>query len=251
MCAVKVYRISITWIDFSFSMSKLHILSAVILQFQTLVSVSENAARGKPTWQSSTLSGHSPWGESPSAVDGNADPIYYHHSCTHTELDRRSPWWAVDLGQPFDVQRVVVTNRGDCCGSYRRFICLINSRNWLVHNNRCRWPLGGPNWGRYWHRRTFVVWLRAVSATAVDIIIIAACLVSWCRLSVIRLDRSAMHFLFYFDDLRPETEMPFNVNIENRIRNQSGSCDVRAVATLLCSWPRCSIVRWLQITICL
>ena len=36
--------------------------------------------------------------------------------CAQTEYDHGS-WWMVDLGGRFSVQKVVITNRGDCnCG---------------------------------------------------------------------------------------------------------------------------------------
>ena len=77
----------------------------------------ENLALGKPAFQSSLhYSGY------PSkAVDGdreddlgayNFNPL----TCSHTENDHESPWWAVDLGGPVIVTQVVIVNRGDCCG---------------------------------------------------------------------------------------------------------------------------------------
>jgi hypothetical protein len=45
--------------------------------------------------------GHTSWGQA---------------SCTHTAF-AQNPWWKVDLGKATAVEQVIVTNRGDCCGS--------------------------------------------------------------------------------------------------------------------------------------
>jgi len=66
---------------------------------------------GRNTTQSSTLSD----GLSKRAVDGNKDSIYYHGSCTHTNLDQTA-WWAVQLDREYIIQRIRITNRGDIAG---------------------------------------------------------------------------------------------------------------------------------------
>jgi hypothetical protein len=71
-------------------------------------------ALGRPTWQSSNYFSYN----SSLAVDGNADPIFEHGSCVHTNEADNSPWWAVDLGKLTNVQEVYLTNRGDCCGAF-------------------------------------------------------------------------------------------------------------------------------------
>ena len=79
-------------------------------EFIHINSFSDNVALYKPAMQSSTYvkDGHdmlSAW-----AVDGNADPVFanYHCSCT---LKTYEPWWAVDLGAPYTVLKVCLTNR--------------------------------------------------------------------------------------------------------------------------------------------
>jgi len=74
-----------------------------------------NVAMGKPTAQSS--SGWS--GSSHRAVDGNTDPVYGGSSCTHTQNHPNS-WWAVNLQAEFDIVKVILYNREDCCGERLR-----------------------------------------------------------------------------------------------------------------------------------
>ncbi|GMH44704.1 hypothetical protein BSKO_12656 [Bryopsis sp. KO-2023] len=64
----------------------------------------------KHTVQSTTDFG----GKSSRAVDGNKNSNYFAGSCTHTRK-QKNPWWQVDLGGPYQITRVVITNRGDCC----------------------------------------------------------------------------------------------------------------------------------------
>ena len=70
----------------------------------------ENIARGKPATQSSTLHG----GVATRAVDGRTDTTWTRSSCTHTK-HKRGSWWRVDLLECFLVEKVKITNRGDCC----------------------------------------------------------------------------------------------------------------------------------------
>eukprot|EP00112_Aurelia_sp_Birch-Aquarium-sp1_P007636 Seg1833.4 transcript_id=Seg1833.4/GoldUCD/mRNA.D3Y31 product=Fucolectin-1 protein_id=Seg1833.4/GoldUCD/D3Y31 len=71
---------------------------------------STNIARGKATDQSSTNYG----GVSGRAVDGNKDVRYTSGaSCTHTDDNNDEPWWSVDLGKPYLVHSVRITNRDD------------------------------------------------------------------------------------------------------------------------------------------
>ena len=69
-----------------------------------------NIARGKSTRQSSTAAG----GSSSRAVDGNKNSQWNERSCTHTNR-QRGAWWRVDLGGSYQVGKVKLTNRGDCC----------------------------------------------------------------------------------------------------------------------------------------
>ena len=54
----------------------------------------------------------------PKAVDGNADGIFGHNSCSKTIRDTSyiSVWWRVQLYRLIQVDGVVITNRADCCG---------------------------------------------------------------------------------------------------------------------------------------
>jgi hypothetical protein len=66
----------------------------------------------KRAWQSSEG-----WSGRPSrAVDGNTNGRYSSASCTHTQ-NRGHPWWQVDLGRYYQVTKVAIWNRSDCCRS--------------------------------------------------------------------------------------------------------------------------------------
>ncbi|MCA9262720.1 MAG: discoidin domain-containing protein [Planctomycetales bacterium] len=54
-------------------------------------------------------------GEAKRAVDGNTEQVYQKGSVTHTKSEP-NPWWRVNLGGVKEVGRIVVWNRGDCCG---------------------------------------------------------------------------------------------------------------------------------------
>ncbi|HZG54317.1 MAG TPA: Ig-like domain-containing protein, partial [Pyrinomonadaceae bacterium] len=70
-----------------------------------------NAAAGKPTSQSSTLTG----GTSSRAVDGNTSGDWSAGSVTLTGVDAEA-WWEVDLGSVQAIQLINIWNRTDCCG---------------------------------------------------------------------------------------------------------------------------------------
>ncbi len=72
--------------------------------------LSENIARGKKARQSSTAFG----GDPNRAIDGNTDGQWGKNSVTHTN-DERSAWWEVDLGDVYEIDRIVIWNRDDCC----------------------------------------------------------------------------------------------------------------------------------------
>jgi len=59
-------------------------------------------ALNKVAYQSSTWNG----GVASLANDGNPTTASY------TENWGNNPWWAVDLGAPYDVEHVIVTNEG-------------------------------------------------------------------------------------------------------------------------------------------
>lgn len=69
-----------------------------------------NVAYRKPVNQSSTARG----GAGENANDGDLSTVHDGGRCTQT-LEETSPWWAVDLLQPYEVAVVTVTARG-CCG---------------------------------------------------------------------------------------------------------------------------------------
>ncbi|KAI8503301.1 hypothetical protein Bbelb_191220 [Branchiostoma belcheri] len=72
-----------------------------------------NIARGKTAHQTSTRSGG---GSASRAVDGNTNGQFNGGSCTHTwGSGSYNPTWWVDLGQTYQVNRVVIYNRWDCC----------------------------------------------------------------------------------------------------------------------------------------
>ncbi|XP_048057793.1 uncharacterized protein LOC125275137 [Megalobrama amblycephala] len=48
------------------------------------------------------------------AVDGNRNSDANKGSCTHTNSEF-NPWWRVDLGNVYSINKVTITNRGDCC----------------------------------------------------------------------------------------------------------------------------------------
>ena len=51
------------------------------------------------------------------AIDGNPDGIFSHHSCSKTTADSSGhAWWSAIFEELLEVEAVVITNRGDCCG---------------------------------------------------------------------------------------------------------------------------------------
>ncbi|MAG93937.1 MAG: dehydrogenase, partial [Planctomycetaceae bacterium] len=67
------------------------------------------ASRGK-----ATQSGISAGGTANRAIDGNTDGNWSVGSSTAT-ADQHRPWWEVDLGGEFPINRISVYNRIDCC----------------------------------------------------------------------------------------------------------------------------------------
>uniref|UniRef100_A0A8C5QZ94 Fucolectin tachylectin-4 pentraxin-1 domain-containing protein n=1 Tax=Leptobrachium leishanense TaxID=445787 RepID=A0A8C5QZ94_9ANUR len=53
-------------------------------------------------------------GAAENAIDGSRSTNYMSGHCTHTAQDA-PPWWRLDLTKVYNVTRVKVTNRGDCC----------------------------------------------------------------------------------------------------------------------------------------
>ena len=73
----------------------------------------ENIALHKSTKQSSNY--HSSLGLSKNAVDGNTSGAWGNRSVTHTREVENNPWWEVDLGAVYDISKIEIWNRTDCC----------------------------------------------------------------------------------------------------------------------------------------
>ncbi|XP_065146036.1 uncharacterized protein [Paramisgurnus dabryanus] len=117
-----------------------------ILHFCEVEVYSDNIAFGAKAIQSSTIE---ELGDANHAVGGNRESKYQMGSCTHTRLES-NPWWRVDLKRIYSINKVSITNRGDCCperiigAQIRIGNCLDNNGN----NNKLAAtiesiPLGG------------------------------------------------------------------------------------------------------------
>ncbi|XP_018419889.1 PREDICTED: uncharacterized protein LOC108793438 [Nanorana parkeri] len=71
----------------------------------------ENLAFRGISSQSST---YDKFGAAENAVDGSTKTNYMSQHCSHTDLDVE-PWWRVDLTRVYNVTKVKILNRGDCC----------------------------------------------------------------------------------------------------------------------------------------
>ncbi|XP_064639554.1 zonadhesin-like [Lineus longissimus] len=91
------------------------VVTAILAQAESTVPV--NLALRKTCLQFHETSG----GKANRAVDGNKNNEYYRNSCTHSSVNGgdnvNNNWWAVDLVHTSLIQKVVLYNRGDCCGS--------------------------------------------------------------------------------------------------------------------------------------
>ena len=92
-----------------------------------------NLALNKPTKQSSDMAPS--YASSGKAVDGNTDSSFKmgdtKNSITHTS-DERSAWWEVDLGAVYDIDKIVIWNRQDCCWKRLQNFIVLTSVNPLV-----------------------------------------------------------------------------------------------------------------------
>jgi len=79
-----------------------------------------NAARYKPSFQSSVWSLGDRHASANLANDGLLGTNLIGHEGFQCSVSNEEPypWWAVDLGQPKAVYYVILTNIGDCCGTY-------------------------------------------------------------------------------------------------------------------------------------
>ncbi|XP_073668886.1 uncharacterized protein [Paramisgurnus dabryanus] len=71
----------------------------------------DNIAFGAKAVQSST---YNELADADHAVDGNRESNYMMGSCTHTGIEN-NPWWRVDLKRIYSINKVIITNRRDCC----------------------------------------------------------------------------------------------------------------------------------------
>ncbi|XP_019629805.1 PREDICTED: uncharacterized protein LOC109474031 [Branchiostoma belcheri] len=85
----------------------------------------------------SCSSAPSHWGPE-KAVDGSRGTrITWYNQCTHTNRVYQ-PWWKVDLGGTYPVNRVSVLNRGDCCGDrLRNFMVRVGPNEDFTRNDQC------------------------------------------------------------------------------------------------------------------
>ncbi|XP_058240528.1 fucolectin-3-like [Hemibagrus wyckioides] len=67
------------------------------------------------------------------AIDGNRASNMGSYSCTHTNI-QNNPWWRVDLLAVYDITKVIVTNRGDCCLERINGAVEIHIGNSLINN---------------------------------------------------------------------------------------------------------------------
>lgn len=73
-----------------------------------------NVAAGKAPMQSSVSEGGIPQ----KAVDGSTSTFFDGSTCTLTEVER-SPWWYVNLLEPYMVQLVRIDFGQSCCGELK------------------------------------------------------------------------------------------------------------------------------------
>lgn len=98
-----------------------------------------NIAVRKPTNQSSTVRGGPPT----NANDGDKTTVHDGKRCTET-MKESSPWWQVDLLNPYPIKAIKVTSRG-CCGHQPLQdleIRVGNSSVELQRNPLCAWSPG-------------------------------------------------------------------------------------------------------------
>ena len=76
-----------------------------------LIDFPPNLALGKPTYMSS----HVDDSTSEVAVDGSYRNTLVAH-CSQTRPYRRYSFWKVDLEAAYDIERVAILHRKECCG---------------------------------------------------------------------------------------------------------------------------------------
>ena len=109
--------------------------SCIVFCADTLTVDTYNAALNKPAFQCSVWSQQHHNATANLANDGNlatniAGPEGF--QCALSD-EQTYPWWAVDLGQPRQVYTVILTNRGDCCGTYFTSLATITLQTKSVY----------------------------------------------------------------------------------------------------------------------
>ncbi|HEX5443723.1 MAG TPA: HEAT repeat domain-containing protein, partial [Pirellulales bacterium] len=69
----------------------------------------QNVARGGRASQKNTVHG----GDAKRAIDGKTNGDYNSGTQTHTQENGPEPWWQVDLGDSYEIEKIVVYNRRD------------------------------------------------------------------------------------------------------------------------------------------
>ena len=88
----------------------------IAISFLTLANVEAqtNVALNKRATQSSNYTSSA--GQPSKAVDGNTNGNWSGRSVTHTAGNfQKNPWWTVDLGGIYDINKIQIWNRTDCC----------------------------------------------------------------------------------------------------------------------------------------
>lgn len=94
-----------------------------------------NVAQGKPAIQSSNYS--TAQGLASAAVDANTNGDWAVQSVTHTKggNDDYRPWWEVDLGANYKIERIEIYNRSDCCADrLENFNILVDGKKFIASN---------------------------------------------------------------------------------------------------------------------
>jgi putative membrane-bound dehydrogenase-like protein len=79
-----------------------------------IMSGGQNVARRGKARQSTTAHG----GEAKRAIDGNKDGVYANGGQTHTDEQKRDPWWEIDLGREVSIESIRIWNRSEANGKY-------------------------------------------------------------------------------------------------------------------------------------
>ena len=87
---------------------------AEVRAYGTEVNNGTNIALNKPATQSSAPYGS--LGRATTVVDGNVSGVWSHQSVSHT-YNESNPWWRVDLESTYEINKIEVFNRTDCCNN--------------------------------------------------------------------------------------------------------------------------------------